>query len=198
MLPACIASKAFGPVSGCYTGDNANFATGQRRKWAIFIITSNVQPYDGTAYNVLVIKARRIEVETDCGRGVRSLQTTLTGAASEARGGPRHAPRADPRVPARFRPNRLTGSKSGISVAPTNEPPTRSDRHQRSIAMPTTPLGSPSPTSAPHNTGASRGHGRRRSPRFSPTLAPTWSSRSYGGRPGKPPGRSSPRKDADA
>ena len=49
--------QAYGPVSGCHTGDNANFSTGQRRKWAILLITSNVQPYDGTAYNVLVIKA---------------------------------------------------------------------------------------------------------------------------------------------
>ena len=48
--------QAYGPVSGCYTGDNANFATGHRRKWAVFFITSNAQPYDGTAHSVLVIK----------------------------------------------------------------------------------------------------------------------------------------------
>ena len=48
--------QAYGPVSVFYTGDNPNFATGHRRKWALFFITSNAQPYEGTAYNVLVIK----------------------------------------------------------------------------------------------------------------------------------------------
>ncbi|HOC01172.1 MAG TPA: hypothetical protein PKM43_20785 [Verrucomicrobiota bacterium] len=44
------------PVSVCCTGSNANLATGHHRKWAILIITSTTQPYDGTAYHVLVIK----------------------------------------------------------------------------------------------------------------------------------------------